>query len=206
MDVMNGLVGQEDYRPGINPDDALYVEIFDHPEKMNYESEQQGRPIYKTYTYIKIIPPGGRGEIVRRIRDHDKQRFPRHWQKYLAGQSQEEGLGTPVEHWGFLSVEQAATLKALGIRYVEQIAAASDSTLQHIGMGARDMKRKANAFMDASKGNADMLSLRKENESLKEEFESLKNQFIHLSEEHDLAVEQLKKGKKPKPGNEVVSA
>lgn len=190
--------GEERPVNGSNHDASLYVEFFNKAEKNNYESEQQGRPIFVTIPYIRIVVPGGKTEIVRRAKEFDKTRFPRHWAKFQAGNSQAEGIGTPVEHWGYLSLEQTAGLKAIGIHFVEQIANASDATLQHIGMGARDMKRKASAFIDASQGNATMLEVRKENEDLKEDFESLKRQFIQLTEEHEAIVDQIKKGKKVK--------
>lgn len=61
--------------------------------------------------------------------------------------------GHPLEAWPAVTKGQLKAYKELGLRSVEDVAAATDSTRERMGMGALDMIRQAKAFL-ASKENS----------------------------------------------------
>ena len=86
--------------------------------------------------------------------------YPPEWAKhfrekydaYKAGQEQPEA-GFSVKQWPSLTPAQAANLIAVGVRTVEDVAAMNEPTMQRVGMGARELKAKAQAYLDAREGN-----------------------------------------------------
>jgi len=131
-------------------DQGLWVEFFSQPSLMELESEKQGRPIYRDQDYIKIIVPGDKYNIhVSEVSPGHKARFPLHWARYQAQQKQHTE-GTSVEQWAAISKSFALELKALGFHTVEQIATASDASLQPL-MGGLGWRTKAQAYISAAK-------------------------------------------------------
>jgi hypothetical protein len=62
-------------------------------------------------------------------------------------------IGFSVRQWPGISKAQAENLVNAGVLTVEDVAAANEQTMQRIGMGARALKDKAQAWLDSSKGN-----------------------------------------------------
>ena len=84
------------------------------------------------------------GEWVR----HFREKFA----AYKAGQAEPE-MGLSLRQWPSLSKAQAENLIAAGVRTVEDVAAMNEPTLQRVGMGARELKRKAQAYLDSRNDN-----------------------------------------------------
>lgn len=166
--------------PVLDPrDEALFVEFFYKAVYQGALSEQEGRPIHKQEKFIRITTPGAKTVIERKVSEQDKQRFARRWEAFERGEDAPQD-GMPLEQWPLLGVDQVADLKALKIYTVEQLAAMSDAHLHNIGLGGRQLRAKAQAFIDAAKGSADITQLAAENERLKEELKSLKAQIEDL--------------------------
>jgi len=87
------------------------------------------------------------GRISQRYRDHCRKAF---------AQWKERGDipidGTPVADWRMISPAQQNTLIDAGINTIERVAEMNEDAMQTIGMGARDMKKKAVAFLEAGQG------------------------------------------------------
>lgn len=84
------------------------------------------------------------GEWARHFRDK--------FNAYKAGQAEPE-LGLSVRHWPSLSKAQAENLIAVGARTVEDVAAMNEQALQRYGMGARELKQKAQAYLESRDAN-----------------------------------------------------
>ena len=159
-------------------DSGLHVEFHVETEHQAFESEKEGRPVFKEVPFIQILFPGdSTKKVYRPATEDDKTRFPRHWAVF---QSMGEQLheGTPVEQWAPISKSMAATLKALGVHTVEQLAAISDNALTWLG--ARELREDAKTYLATAKDGAVALQLRKDNDNLKNEIEALKKQFAEL--------------------------
>lgn len=187
LDLGEGTVGRFSngvapvtYGVNGNPDAALFVEFYYRAEQNNYQSQVEGRPIFVSKPFVKIVLPGGKNIVEREVNETDKVRFPRQWNAFVE-RKEAPITGLPVEQWPALSVEQVAVLKALSIYTVEQLVAIPETIYPQIGMDARSLVAKAKAFLDAAKGAAPMQALAAENAALKNEIEMLKAQFrTHL--------------------------
>jgi len=91
--------------------------------------------------------------------DERNGRIPASWrdkwrQAYDAWKSgQELPLdGHPIKGWGVISPAQQANLLQVGVKTVQDLAAANDEGLRRIGMGAVDLKNRATAWLKAESG------------------------------------------------------
>ena len=146
-------------------------------------SLEEGRPIFKEVEWVEIRIAGDTKTVVsKKVTDEHRQRWPEHYARFKAGIA-DPIIGTPLSQWPSLSTARVAELKALNIHTVEDLAGLSDSGIQNIGLGGRDLVAKAKAFMDAAKGNASVEKLAAENNRMKEELEMLKRQIAELGAE-----------------------
>lgn len=68
---------------------------------------------------------------------------------------QEEPVsGTPLAVWPGVNQAQASRLRDMHIKTVEDVAALTDGDLEKVGMGARTMREKARAYIQAKQGDA----------------------------------------------------
>lgn len=160
----------------------LIVSFYMEAEYQTGESETQGRPIYKDVPYIWIRFPGDKTrERKRRAKPADKHEWPRQWAAFES-QTEEVHEGTPIEEWGPVSRSLALNLKGMNIFTVENLAAVPDASLHNLGHGARTLRDKAQSWLKATEGSAEVMALRKQNEDLKADLELMKQQIAELGE------------------------
>lgn len=191
-----------------NSDSSLYVEFYSRPVKNEFESTQQGRPIFIDVDYVKIMLPGdSTSQIDTPANDDHKRRFPLHWAHYknVHGDDKKE-IGTPLTQWPFLSPAQCEELKALKFRTVESIAHASDAQIAKVGMaggiGPHQFRERAQRYLRAAMGDAEnnkqaeeLAKLKARDEERDAELESLREQMKELLNAHKPKAEP---GRKPK--------
>jgi hypothetical protein len=153
-------------------DGALWVQFKIVQEKMGFLSEQEGRPIFKGFEYIEIHLPEGKSVISRRVKEEDKKRFPAQYQAFLLNKAQVP-TGTPLESWPAIEESRVFELKALKIFTVEQVAEASDLTLQVMGPDARTLREKAISFLSIRARAESASAMEAENNALKARLEAL---------------------------------
>lgn len=85
--------------------------------------------------------------------------------------------GTSIKAWPLLSPAQSATVLAANIRTVEDLAAANEDCIRRLGMGGRDLKAKAVAWLESAKDHGKVAA---ENAALKLELEALRLQVSEL--------------------------
>ena len=119
--------------------------------------------------------------IDRPMYESDKNEFPLQWAHFQNRQSDDQMVsGTPLIEWPILTTAQAEELRGLKFYTVENIANASDSQLQRIGMLAgmsphtfRDKAKlfinKAKDIAEESKREEELANLREENAKIKAE-------------------------------------
>lgn len=190
--------GADIYSVSYGDDTGNYVEFYMNAVKDEKASLEQGRPIFKEREYIRIMPIGDKTKkIDRPVRfqatgnvPSDLDRFPRQWQSF-----KNQGVvaidGTPIEEWPPLTKSDAMALKAMNIHTVEVLAGLGDNNLTWLG--ARQMRDKAKAWLDSSKGGAVALKQAQEIEDLKLQVEALTNQLNGLPQ---VKAESKKRGRK----------
>jgi hypothetical protein len=146
-----------------NADAALFVEFY------LYDKEP-----YKNMPFIRIMMPGDSTNVVEQlVRDHHKERFARQWLHYQMSQSDGPVIGTPLNQWHIdqpeeFSSAQMAELQILKFQSVEQVATASDSQLQRVGMGAMGLRERARAYLTSRNQSENTTELSETKKKLQE--------------------------------------
>ncbi|MBF0309844.1 MAG: hypothetical protein HQL56_09975 [Magnetococcales bacterium] len=161
-------------------DENLFVEFFYKAIPDRFRSEQEGRPIHTQKVYVRILTPGQKDEFVGPARDKDRERFPRQWDAFQRNMTLPLD-GTPLEQWPALEVSQVADLKSLNIFTVDQLASLSDNALQKVGLGARELVARAQAYLEQARGNAPAERLAASLQRSEEEIERLKEEVARLA-------------------------
>lgn len=107
-----------------------------------------GQNHFRDVEMVEIIMPGNpwnKPDI--RVTDTERSRWPSAYKAFKEGQEAPVN-GTPLEEWPVLTRSQVLTLKSLEFRSVEDIAGMNEYAIQRIGMGARQLKMKAMAYLD----------------------------------------------------------
>jgi len=135
-------------------DAALAVVFKIEPMQNKAKSLTEGRPIFEDTEFISIRVPGDReGEIYRKVRPTDLQRFPEHYRLFKARQSQELVSGTPLGEWSGVSRSQVEELKFYKIHTVEQLSTVADVNCQNF-RGMMTLREKAQKYLEVSNVNA----------------------------------------------------
>jgi hypothetical protein len=144
-------------------------------------SGQEGRPIYEDVDFVKIQNPGERLNIVEReVNALDKRRWPQHWNAYSAGKDQ-VAIGTPMGLLFPRHPAQIAMLQALGIMTVEQLANASATAIDAIGMHGQDYVNYAQKYIKGAGGGAAFHQMQMELEEQKRQNDRLRKQMEDMS-------------------------
>lgn len=160
-------------------DNKLYVTFYVRAVMNNFQSSEQGRPIFDEKEYIRIIVPGDSKTTVDcPVTDEFRARFAKQYELFKRGKEQAVS-GTPLEVWPQLTVGLVAELKAMNISTVEQLADLDDVRAQRI-MGHFELRRRARAFLDAAQGEAANNKMAAELEKRDDEINQLKAQMAEL--------------------------
>lgn len=144
-------LNNREFQGARNPDDLLDVEFYWHDPVDWNKTQDTGREVRtgQKIPYVRISAPGNLLSVREAaVLEEHKRRWP---QKWLAWQIQ-EGLieaagedipGWKLESWPILNPDQVRELKYLRFSTVEQIAGASDSQVQRMGMGGMGLREQA---------------------------------------------------------------
>lgn len=122
------------------------------PFKSKEETERQGKPveIFEKVLYIRISIRGSdRNQVHRPAKPEDKARFPYAWQEFNKGEKARE-RGAAIQLLG-LDISIIRLLAAKNVFTVEDMAAVSDNNLSNLGLGARELRKRAQDFLDTRK-------------------------------------------------------
>jgi hypothetical protein len=150
---------------------------------------ENGRPMYKDMEVVEIRMAANRQTVgvfpaheVWKWVDGPNGREPQTYAmrfedqyKRFKSNSAQAMSGTPIEELPFLTQAKRYELKALNVYTAEALAALDGKPLANIGMGGRELKDQAQAYLDKAAGNADVLKLASENAELKRRLEALEN-------------------------------
>jgi hypothetical protein len=136
-----------------------------------------------------ITPPYSKDCVEKEVKDwlvelddHVRNnRMPQGWAdgykaKYKAWKSGQEipEDGIPIKGWTMISPAVQTNLLAIGVRTVESLSKMNDEGMKRYGMGALDLKNRANAWLKAAKNVAPVAQ---ENAALKAEVADLKSKI-----------------------------
>jgi hypothetical protein len=159
-----------------DPDNAL-VALFKYRAVENpAKSKLAGRPIFDDVEEVEIRAPGSKDvkvfpalavsyDVVRSDPYTGEVRYItyaerfQHQYRQFKMQQQQTKSGTPLASVSFLTEARKAEMRALNIYTVEQLAAIDGQELKNLGMGGRDLKNSAQAYIDDAKHNVPNIAL-----------------------------------------------
>jgi len=173
-------------------DDKLRVRFEVHAVKNEYESNQQGRPIFFDQEYIQIVVPGSRDVSTFPLDEHYKRRFAKAYARWKAeGGGELKIQGTILAELPWLSKSQIAELNYSNVHTVEQLAEMSDVNAMKF-MGSYQLRERAKNFMLAAAGEAPALKLQAELEQRDNHIQVLERKI----EELQAAFERMEQKRK----------
>jgi hypothetical protein len=160
---------------------SVSVRFFSEPVHMKFESEKEGRPIYKEMPHVSIIIPGDKNTMIEcKASEEHKQRYPVAWARFQRGEST-VNIGTPLEQWPQITRAQVKEAKYVEVHTVEQLANLSDDHAAKMGMGFRALRQSAKDYLETAKNGAADSAKAAENARLRDELEAMKAQIAALS-------------------------
>src|SRR5262245_36750825 len=161
-------------------DDRLSVRFFTKACRDDARSADEGRMVFREVEYIQVMVPGDTGNIIiRPAGEGDKRRFVKQYSAWKQFAKEEQLVGTPLEHWGRLTLSQIEEFRYVGVRTVEQLATLNDGAVLKMP-GATDLKRKAAAFLELQKEEAPMRRVQAELEQRDTRIANLEQQIGQL--------------------------
>ncbi len=154
--------------------------FFMEPVIDELASAQEGRTIARDVECIRIATPGNTLTIFAgRVTDEHRYKWPAEYAAFKEGREIEMS-GTPIEMWGMLRPSQVTEWKAMGVRSVENMADLNDHDIQRLGMGARNMRDAARAFLDNAEATKLQAKLAADNERKDNQIAALTHQVEEL--------------------------
>lgn len=152
------------------------------------KSLEENRPVFDEREMVEIRIPGDRlATHVNYVLDEHRQRWPDHYAAFKRGEAR-AASGTPLEQWPPMTTGRVATLKALGILSVEELSTLPDNMLTSLGMGARELRDQARAYLEAAAGGAAVARATAENADLRAQMERMQTQMEALMRGSGAAV------------------
>jgi len=181
----------------MNPNENLVVPVFKiHTVQNEARSRDKGRPQFDDLEIVEIRMAGNKQTVgvfpaheVWKWEDKPDgsrepvtyaMRWPDIYQKFKANEAQVQS-GTPLSEAPFLTQAKRYELKALNIHTVEALAALDGTPLKTLGIGGREMKTQAQAYLAKAEGSAVETRLAAENEDLRQQLADLQTQFSEFS-------------------------
>lgn len=185
-----------------------YVQFETREEEDREASIEAGHYVPRDRHYAVVTPPGGNLTIEKPadkfLREKRKAGDPnvRHYeQAYEAWkEGQEEPLdGTPIKSWPAASPAQIKACLNANIKTVEDLATAPEEALKRIGMGARHLQQKAEAWLKSASEHG---KVAEEIASLKRDLQDTQEQMKALRQENERlrAETEERPAKKRGPG------
>lgn len=142
---------------------------------------------------VEIITPGQNKSVPsEKVTDAHRRRWPNYYAAFKRG-TEMPVKGTPLETWSYLRPAQVAHLKAINIMCLEDIRDATDSSLEKIGMGAREMQKLVTRFLQPAP---------EREQALRGELQEAKTTILGLQSQ----IDQLKAQMRPKNSDETNDA
>lgn len=169
-------------------DDKLYVRFY-----MDVIPDLEGSRVagYRKFIdaeMIQIMVPGDKRNIINReVIDTDKQRFGKIYERFKAGEAEQQS-GFPIREWPLITRAMAEEFKYLGFMTVEALANASDAHISKYP-GMREVQSRAKTWLQAQKDAAPMEQLQNELGVRDEQIAAMKAQMDEMAK----ALAALKK-------------
>jgi len=162
-----------------------------HSRENRRETLKAGRPIFNDIEVVEMRIPGDRERVIIQPAHHVwryqqgqpltfAMRFADQYRRFREG-GQQLHSGTPLSQMPDIPQRKVLELKALSVFTVEQMANIEGQPLKALGMGAVELKRKAQEFLDRASGAGSAARLTQENADMRKQLEALQAQVSSLA-------------------------
>jgi len=147
-DIMRGTFNPDSGFATQGNDDKVWAQFYTKAEIDGQKTKDAGHPVFHDVTYVKIIQPGESrlSQIDRPAVDMDVERFPRQWDAFKRGKS-DEIIGAPLSLLFPTNPSIVENFRRTGVHTIEQLAGLPDAALQETGMGGRQFQEKARDYL-----------------------------------------------------------
>lgn len=194
-DLMGGLEEMDVSRnTSRNIIPRFFMGMQKRPDVEDGDGEVTQNNGFREVEYVELLIPGdAKSAPVQLVDKNIRKQFAKSYQAFKEGREL-PAEGTPVEYWLGANDARVHVLKSMHLRTVEQVAEMSDTVVNSVGMGGRELRKRAQTFLDAQSQSkvADILS-RKDNEldELKRRLAALEagGPVSQVPEEDEIVVE-----------------
>ena len=129
-------------------DEGVTAYFYKRDEHQPFASQEEGRDVFRQIDCICIRVYGNdKSEFHGPVLEEHKKRFPYAWQQYQAGKEQAV-KGTPLEELG-IPGSLVNTFYAKNIFTVEDLSRVTDSNLQSLPSGCRELRHRARQHIES---------------------------------------------------------
>jgi hypothetical protein len=170
--------------------DLIVPRFFVHTTPDKKATREKGRPMFKDMECVEVRMAANK-QTVAVFPAHDTwkwddvngvrqpityaMRWPEQYKRFKANEAQAMS-GTPLEELPFLTQAKRSELKALNIYTAEALASLDGQPLKLLGMGGRELKTQAEAYLARATDSAAVTRQAAEIESLKAQLAALTQQ------------------------------
>lgn len=133
--------------------------FYMEPVELIAQSKAEGRPVYRDTEFVKIMLPGFKDIVCRKVRPEDIDRWPVHYRKFKENNNTETIVGTPISQWNGIKPSVAAACKSLNILSVEALASLPDQPLRKLGPDCYELQKRAKDFLSSANSNSRITEL-----------------------------------------------
>lgn len=148
-----------------------HISVPGQKDTQTYEMER---------TYAEGYPNAVHGKVRRN--EAIWPRFGKYFEDYKRNATTTIASGTPIEKWPQIDVVRVMQLKALGVHSVEALAGIADGAIQNLGMGGRDLVRKAQEYLSSAQNASAVTQLAAEKKSVEDRFAILEQKYTELAD------------------------
>lgn len=150
--------GANSFAAKFGDDNNVHVEFSMEAVLDQFQSDETGIPTYHDVEMVTIWTPGKRDTFKDKVSPAYIKRFQRQYDDFKAGlEPTHDGL--PLTEWPVISKAQALNLRNSKIFTVEQLASIIDQNLGSLGMGGRDLRDKAKAYLSRATDSKEITQL-----------------------------------------------
>lgn len=133
------------------------------------------------HEFVRLLCAGDNWSApVHPVTDDIKERFAEHYEKWTKTRTNDHIAGTPLSQWPLANTGFVMEMKALNIRSIEDLAAVPDTAISKINNG-RQLRERAQAWLDANKDAGTAARLATENQQLRDDGVEMKRQIADLA-------------------------
>lgn len=175
----------------MSDNDTLVVTFRADKVKNETKSRAAGRPIFDDMEQCVIRAPGDRNTVkvfpahafhqwvTNGEGEQEQQTYAQRWnsqyRRFKENRTQVQE-GTPLSELPFLTEAKRAEMKALNIHTAETLASLDGANLKTLGIGGRELKDQAQAYIDNATSAASVTRMAAEIAALKEQIASMSGQ------------------------------